>query len=47
MSEISEMVLEGDLCEICCVDMGDAGEGFPRRCPDCENEDDDISLYVD
>lgn len=32
--EFAEMMLDGTLCEGCGVDMGNAGEGFPRYCSD-------------
>ncbi len=35
MGEISEMMMEGTLCQGCGVFMGEAGDGFPRSCPDC------------
>jgi hypothetical protein len=38
MGEIAEAMLDGDLCEGCGVYMGDPGQGFPRRCPDCAKE---------
>lgn len=37
MGEISEMMLDGTLCESCGVFI-DEGEGFPRRCLGCEEE---------
>ncbi len=38
MGEIAEMILEGDLCEICGVYLDDeGGDGFPRRCEGCED----------
>lgn len=35
MGEISEMVIEGILCELCGVYIGDA-TGYPRKCACCE-----------
>lgn len=37
MGDISEMMLEGTLCEECgaFIEDGD-GEGYPRKCEDCE-----------
>jgi hypothetical protein len=42
MGEISEMMLDGTLCQICGVypDDDDAG-GYPRTCADCSEESDD------
>jgi len=37
MGEIAEAILEGDFCEGCGVDLG-AGDGYPRRCADCQKE---------
>ena len=34
MGEISEMVIEGILCELCGVYIGDA-TGYPRKCASC------------
>lgn len=49
MGEISDLVLEGVLCECCgglmedlCVEGSEEllpGPGHPRLCPDCENDD--------
>jgi hypothetical protein len=36
MGEIAEMMLDGDLCEGCGVYMGSPGQGFVRRCRDCQ-----------
>jgi len=39
MSEITEMILEGILCEICGVYLDDREEKpHPHKCEDCENE---------
>ncbi len=44
MGEVSEMMIEGILCETCGVLMDDMTEegarapGYPRRCPDCTEE---------
>lgn len=35
MGEITEMILNGDLCEGCMVAIGDNGPGYPRRCDEC------------
>jgi hypothetical protein len=39
MGEISEMILEGILCQGCGVYMGE-GEGYPVTCPACKAEAD-------
>lgn len=36
MGETTEMILEGILCESCGVFIDDANPGYPRRCEDCE-----------
>jgi len=40
MGEISEMILEGVLCELCGVFIGE-GCGFPVLCEDCQDEDEE------
>lgn len=42
MGEISEMMLDGTLCEECGVYIGE-GLGFPELCEDCKSEDDSWS----
>lgn len=39
MGDISEMMLDGTLCEYCgCyIEEGEA-EGYPRKCTDCQEE---------
>lgn len=37
MGEITEMMLEGELCELCGVYLGEA-VGYPRKCADCEEK---------
>jgi len=37
MGEITEMILEGILCQGCGVYIGD-GIGYPRFCKECEEE---------
>lgn len=36
MGEISEMMLDGTLCEGCGVFLNDDPPGYPCRCPDCK-----------
>lgn len=38
MGEITEMILEGILCEVCGVWIESKPEGFPRSCSDCKEE---------
>jgi len=46
MGEISEMMLDGTLCECCGTFLGDA-EGFVRRCSACQREEKkDSPLFV-
>ena len=35
MGEISDLILEGDICQTCMCELG-AGEGFPRFCNGCK-----------
>lgn len=38
MGEVTEMILNGLLCDVCGVYMEDLEEsGYPRTCVDCEN----------
>lgn len=37
MSEITEMILDGVLCEICTIYLGDE-VGFPRLCDHCARD---------
>lgn len=39
MGEITEMVLEGILCEICGCYIDDEPVGYPRHCEDCIDEE--------
>lgn len=39
MGEIAEGILDGDYCEGCGESMDDAGEGYPRRCAGCLDEE--------
>jgi hypothetical protein len=38
MGEIADAMLDGDLCEGCGVYLG-RGQGFARRCRDCQRTD--------
>ena len=38
MGDIADMMLDGTLCEGCGVYLEGEGDGFPRYCPDCEQE---------
>ena len=38
MSEISEMMLDGTLCEGCGVHLKGRAAGLPRRCSDCKKD---------
>ena len=41
MSEISDMVLNGDFCQACGILMHDGGAcGYPRYCPGCDGNPD-------
>jgi len=37
MSEMTDMVMEGILCQCCGVYIGE-GDGYPESCKDCEEE---------
>jgi tRNA(Ile2) C34 agmatinyltransferase TiaS len=37
MGEVADMMLDGDLCEGCGVYMGSPGDGYPRKCADCQD----------
>ena len=37
MGEIADMMLEGVLCQICGVYLGE-GDGYPMTCPGCSDE---------
>lgn len=39
MGEISEMILNGLLCEVCGTYVDGEEPGYPRKCEDCENEE--------
>lgn len=40
VGDVSEMMLEGILCEECgCYIEDGLIPGYPRSCPDCENDD--------
>jgi hypothetical protein len=36
MGEITEMILEGFLCEHCGAFIDEDAGGFPRKCEDCK-----------
>lgn len=40
MSDVTDMILEGTLCEGCGVKLdNDFGDGFPQYCDGCEEEE--------
>jgi tRNA(Ile2) C34 agmatinyltransferase TiaS len=52
MGEIAELMINGDICEVCGVELEGEGAGFPRRCMGCggktpeqqwDEEDEDVS----
>lgn len=45
MGEISEMVLDGVLCEGCGVYLGE-GDGYPGRCSACADGADELSVQL-
>ena len=38
MGEITEMILEGVLCELCGVYIDDNSSGIPRKCKNCRRQ---------
>lgn len=38
MGEIADMMINGDMCEGCGVFLGDAGDGYQRRCASCATD---------
>lgn len=38
MGELSDMVLEGILCELCGVYIDDNSQGIPRKCKNCRRQ---------
>jgi tRNA(Ile2) C34 agmatinyltransferase TiaS len=52
MGEIADLMINGDICESCGVELEGEGSGFPRRCLACggktpeetwDDEDEDVS----
>jgi len=39
MGEITDMILDGDLCQVCGEYMEDS-DGFPQTCASCASEED-------
>lgn len=35
MGEIADAIIDGELCEVCGVYLGE-GDGYPKKCKDCE-----------
>jgi len=40
MGEIAEMMTDGTLCQVCGCELGSPGDGYPRTCSDCSEEND-------
>lgn len=38
MGEIADLMINGDICEGCGVELGGEGDGYPRRCSGCARE---------
>lgn len=38
MGEISDMVVQGSMCELCGVVFDDEPQGFPRMCKECQRD---------
>lgn len=45
MGEIADLMINGDICEGCGVELDGSGDGYPRRCRGCER--DSRSEYAD
>ena len=49
----ADLILNGDVCEVCGEEFwddheaGDGGDGFPRRCDACEDEDGPAAILAD
>lgn len=41
MGEISDMMLDGTLCVVCGEYLGEEGEGYPKQCAGCQEEEED------
>ena len=41
MGEIADMMIEGDMCQVCGEWLGE-GDGFPRTCRGCAGDADEI-----
>jgi len=37
MGEITDLILDGTLCQQCGVSIDDVAVGYPRLCEDCKN----------
>lgn len=38
---IADDIVEGGICQECCMPFEDAGEGYPRTCSMCKHEYED------
>jgi hypothetical protein len=36
MGDVTDSIMQGELCEECCVYIDDNDQGFPRKCSDCK-----------
>lgn len=43
MGDVTDAILEGELCQQCCVYIDDNIQGFPRYCYDCKPKTKKIS----
>jgi hypothetical protein len=44
MGEISDLIILGVFCEACGSVIDGEATGYPRRCYECEEEDEDLYL---
>lgn len=41
MGEIADMMINGDLCQLCGCYMDEHAAGHPRTCADCQEEEEE------
>jgi hypothetical protein len=38
MGDIADLIIEGEICQMCCCEMDNAN-GYPQTCSDCKTDD--------